>query len=156
MDLDDEIHIPAGRATVFAALNDPEILRASIPGCEELTKTSDTELEAKVVLKVGPVKARFAGKVVLDPSGAPGRFSLTGEGTGGVAGFAKGGADVELLEVEGGTLLRYTAHADVGGKIAQLGSRLLLGTARKLSAQFFESFASEVTTREAGPAAPPA
>lgn len=149
MELADEILIPAPRATVYAALNDPEILKASIPGCEELVKHSDTNLEAKVLLKVGPVKARFAGKVTLDPSGAPERFSLTGEGTGGVAGFAKGGAQVELVEQEGGTLLRYTAKADVGGKIAQLGSRLLLGTARKLAANFFESFAAAVVAREA-------
>ena len=150
MELDDEILIPAPRATVYAALNDPEILKAAIPGCEDLTKHSDTELEAKVVLKVGPVKARFSGKVTLDPAGAPAHFSLTGEGQGGVAGFAKGGAQVDLDEVEGGTLLRYTATAQVGGKIAQLGGRLLLGTARKLSAQFFESLSAEVTARSGG------
>ncbi len=150
MELDDEILIPAPRATVYAALNDPDILKAAIPGCEDLTKHSDTELEAKVVLKVGPVKARFSGKVTLDPVGAPAHFSLTGEGQGGVAGFAKGGAQVDLEEVEGGTLLRYTATAQVGGKIAQLGSRLLLGTARKLSAQFFESLSAEVTARSGG------
>ena len=153
MELDDEILIPAPRATVYAALNDPEILKAAIPGCEELTKHSDTELDAKVVLKVGPVKARFSGKVTLDPAGAPAHFSLTGEGQGGVAGFAKGDAQVDLDEVEGGTLLRYTATAQVGGKIAQLGSRLLLGTARKLSAQFFESLSAEVTARTGGPKA---
>ena len=96
MELDDEILIPAPRATVYAALNDPEILKAAIPGCEELTKHSETELDAKVVLKVGPVKARFSGKVTLDPAGAPAHFSLTGEGQGGVAGFAKGGAQVDL------------------------------------------------------------
>ncbi|WP_343078840.1 carbon monoxide dehydrogenase subunit G [Ostreiculturibacter nitratireducens] len=148
MELADEILIPAPRDTVYAALNDPEILKASIPGCEELVKESDTELEAKVVLKVGPVKARFSGKVTLDTTGAPERFSLRGEGSGGVAGFAKGGAEVELVEQEGGTLLRYDAKADVGGKIAQLGSRLLLGTAKKLAASFFESFAEEVVQRE--------
>jgi carbon monoxide dehydrogenase subunit G len=145
MDLSDEILIPAPRAQVYAALNDTEVLKASIPGCEELIRHSDTDLEAKVVLKIGPVKARFGGKVKLDYAGAPDRFSLTGEGSGGVAGFAKGGADVELIEQDGGTLLRYTAKADVGGKIAQLGSRLIMGTAKKLSAAFFENFSAAVT-----------
>jgi uncharacterized protein len=145
MDMSDEILIAAPRAQVYAALNDPEILKASIPGCEELVKHSDTDLEAKVVLKIGPVKARFAGKVTLDPSQAPDRFTLTGEGNGGIAGFAKGGAQVELIEQDGGTLLRYTATADVGGKIAQLGSRLILGTAKKLAASFFDDFALAVT-----------
>lgn len=148
MDLSDEILIPAPRAQVYAALNDTDILRASIPGCEELIRTSDTDLEAKVVLKIGPVKARFGGKVTLDPSKAPGRFSLSGEGNGGIAGFAKGGADVELVEQEGGTLLRYTAKADVGGKIAQLGNRLIQGTAKKLSGEFFARF-SEAVTKDA-------
>ena len=118
MDLSDEIFINAPRNTVYAGLNDPEILKQCIPGCEELIKHSDTELEAKVVLRVGPVRAKFGGTVVLDPSKAPGGFSLSGEGNGGVAGFAKGGADVELIEQDGGTLLRYTAKADIGGKLA--------------------------------------
>ena len=144
MDLTDEILIPAPRERVFAALNDPEILKASIPGCEELIRHSDTDLEAKVVLKIGPVKARFSGKVTLDPREAPARFSLKGEGNGGIAGFAKGGADVELIEDEGGTLLRYAAKADVGGKIAQLGNRLIQGTARKLAAEFFANFSEAV------------
>lgn len=147
MDLSDEIFILAPRAKVYAALNNPEILKAAIPGCEELVRHSETDLEAKVVLKIGPVKARFGGKVTLDPSQAPGRFSLTGEGNGGIAGFAKGGADVELIEQDGGTLLRYTAKADVGGKIAQLGSRLIMGTARKLSGEFFERFSAAVTAK---------
>lgn len=140
MDLSDEIFINAPRNTVYAGLNDPEILKQCIPGCEELIKHSDTELEAKVVLKVGPVRAKFGGNVVLDPSNAPGGFSLSGEGNGGVAGFAKGGADVELIEQDSGTLLRYTAKADIGGKLAQLGSRLVTSTANKLSKKFFESF----------------
>lgn len=145
MDLSDEILIPASRAKVYAALNDTDILKASIPGCEELVRTSDTDLEAKVVLKIGPVKARFGGKVTLDPSKAPERFSLSGEGNGGIAGFAKGGADVELVEQDGGTLLRYTAKADVGGKIAQLGNRLIQGTAKKLSGEFFARFSEAVS-----------
>lgn len=145
MELNDEILIAAPRDRVYAALNDPDILRVSIPGCEELIKHSDTDLEAKVVLKIGPVKARFAGKVKLDQTGAPGRFTLTGEGNGGIAGFAKGGASVELIEDPEGTLLRYTATADVGGKLAQLGNRLIAGTARSLSEKFFENFRAAVT-----------
>ena len=123
MEMKDEIRIEAPRARVYDALNDPDILKQSIPGCEELIKHSDTELEAKVTLKIGPVKAKFGGNVTLDKSNAPDRFSLTGEGSGGVAGFAKGGADVELEEDGDATILRYTAKADFGCKIAQLGSR---------------------------------
>ena len=147
MELTNEILIEAPKETVYAALNDPEILRRCIPGCEELIQHSPTDLEAKIVLKIGPVKARFAGNVVLDPAGAPDAFSLTGEGKGGAAGFAKGGADVTLAEAEGGTLLAYAAKAEIGGKIAQLGSRLIRSTADKLSKQFFESFAAEVAEK---------
>ncbi len=142
MELSDEIVIPAPREVVYAAMNDPEVLKASIPGCEELTRVSDNEFSAKVVLKVGPVRARFSGQVTLDRSGAPDRMALEGQGSGGVAGFARGGAEVELIEEPGGTRLRYTAKADVGGKIAQLGNRLILGTARKLSGAFFTNFAA--------------
>ena len=145
MDLSDEIFIKAPQDVVYAGLNAPEILKQCIPGCEELIKHSDTELEAKVVLRVGPVKAKFGGNVVLDPSNAPGGFSLSGEGNGGLAGFAKGGADVELEEQDGGTLLRYTAKVEIGGKLAQLGSRLVTSTANKLSKKFFEQFKEAVT-----------
>lgn len=144
MELKDEIIINAPRDDVYAALNDPEILRECIPGCEDLTKTSDTELEAKVVLKIGPVKARFNGDVTLSPDAPPERFSLTGQGNGGVAGFAKGSAEVELDEHPEGTLLRYHAKAEIGGKLAQLGSRLVESTAKKLSAKFFNSFAERM------------
>lgn len=140
MELHDEITISASRDKVYAALNDPEILKQCIPGCEELIKNSDTELEAKVVLKIGPVKAKFSGNVTLDPGNAPNGFSLKGEGNGGVAGFAKGGADVELIEQGTETLLRYTAKADIGGKLAQLGSRLVTSTSRKLAGTFFKNF----------------
>ena len=140
MELADEITIPASRAKVYEALNDVDVLKACIPGCEELEKESDTELLAKVTLKVGPVKARFSGRVTLDPGQAQDAFSLTGEGDGGVAGFAKGGADVELVEDGDATILRYTAKAETGGKIAQLGGRLITGTAKKLSKMFFEKF----------------
>ena len=144
MELSDEIMINAPKEQVYAALNDPEILKQCIPGCEELIKHSDTELEAKVVLKVGPVKARFSGDVQLDTAGAPDAFSLTGQGNGGAAGYAKGGADVTLTTDGGTTILRYKAKADIGGKLAQLGSRLIQGTAKKLAAKFFKSFADAV------------
>jgi carbon monoxide dehydrogenase subunit G len=144
MELSDEIIINAPKEQVYAALNNPEILKQCIPGCEELIKHSDTELEAKVVLKVGPVKAKFSGDVQLDTAGAPDAFSLTGQGNGGAAGYAKGGADVTLTTDGGTTILRYKAKADIGGKLAQLGSRLIQGTAKKLAAKFFKSFADAV------------
>ncbi|MEX5597039.1 carbon monoxide dehydrogenase subunit G [Pseudophaeobacter sp. C1-32P7] len=149
MELSDEIFINAPRDEVYAALNDPEVLQKVIPGCEELIKHSDTELEAKVVLKIGPVKAKFSGQVTLSPDAPPERFSLTGQGNGGAAGFAKGGAEVVLTEQDGGTLLSYTAKADIGGKLAQLGSRLIQSTAKKLAAKFFKSFSEEMEKAEA-------
>ena len=147
MELADEIKIDASKDQVYAALNDPEVLQQCIPGCEELIKHSDTELEAKVVLKVGPVKARFSGNVTLNTEGAPDEFSLTGQGNGGTAGHAKGGADVTLVADGDGTLLTYNAKAEIGGKLAQLGSRLIQSTAKKRAAKFFKSFA-EVMAQE--------
>ena len=140
MELTDEIIIPAPRDAVYKALNDVDVLKTCIPGCEELDREGENEFVAKVTLKVGPVKARFGGRVTLDSSKAPDAFSLAGEGDGGVAGFAKGGADVELIEDGDQTILRYTAKAETGGKIAQLGGRLILSTAKKLSKQFFGTF----------------
>ncbi len=145
MELADEITINAPMEKVYAALNDPEVLQQCIPGCEELIKHSDTELEAKVVLKIGPVKAKFKGDVQLDTAGAPDAFSLTGQGNGGAAGHAKGGADVTLTaEGPATTILRYEAKAQIGGKLAQLGNRLVQSTAKKLAAKFFTSFAELV------------
>ena len=141
MELADEIKIKAPKDHVYAALNDPNVLKQCIPGCEELIKHSDTELEAKVLLKVGPVKARFGGQVTLDTEGAPDQFTLSGQGSGGAAGHAKGGADVTLEEDGDATILRYEAKAEIGGKLAQLGSRLIQSTAKKLAAKFFKSFA---------------
>ena len=141
MELADEIIINAPKDQVYAALNDPEVLKQCIPGCEELIQKSDTELEAIVVLKVGPVKARFGGEVTLDKSGAPDAFSLSGQGNGGAAGHAKGGADVTLTADSDATILKYVAKAQIGGKIAQLGSRLIQSTAKKLASKFFTSFA---------------
>jgi hypothetical protein len=141
MELADEITINAPKDVVYAALNNPEILQQCIPGCEELVKHSDTELEARVVLKIGPVKARFSGNVVLNTEGAPDAFSLSGQGNGGAAGHARGGADVTLVQEGEATVLKYAAKAEIGGKLAQLGSRLVQSTAKKLAAKFFKSFA---------------
>ncbi|MEC7761846.1 MAG: carbon monoxide dehydrogenase subunit G [Pseudomonadota bacterium] len=153
MELGDEIFIEAPVEQVYAALSDPDVLRHCIPGCEELTKRSDTDLEARVALKVGPVSARFSGEVALDFVAPPTRLSLTGKGNGGAAGFASGRAEVTLTPSEGGTLLSYDATASMGGRIAQLGNRMLQGTARKLSAKFFERFSEymiEHPAREGG------
>lgn len=148
MELSDEIEISVPMQTVYDALNNVDILKKCIPGCEELVKISDDQLEAKVVLKVGPVKARFSGQVTLDASAGPENFSLSGQGNGGAAGFAKGGADVTLLQKGDITVLSYTAKAEIGGKLAQLGSRLIQSTAKKLASKFFKSF-SEVVVEEA-------
>ena len=140
MNIADELSIPGNLETVYANLIDPEILKRCIPGCEELEKTSDTDYAAKVVLKIGPVKAKFSGNVTLDISAAPTKLSLAGAGDGGLAGFAKGGADVELISQGSETILRYSAKAETGGKIAQLGARLIESTAKKLSKTFFSNF----------------
>eukprot|EP01037_Dinobryon_pediforme_P047847 gene47847-62371_t len=128
MEMTGEYRIAATRAEVWAALNDPEVLRISIPGCESLEMQSDTEMTAKVVAKIGPVKAAFTGKVRLENVNPPISYTIAGEGQGGVAGFAKGGADVSLVEDADGTVLTYTARAQIGGKLAQLGSRLIDST----------------------------
>ena len=145
MEIADEITIPAPRAVVYEALNDIAILKACIPGCESLERESDTKLVAKVTLKIGPVKAKFNGIVMLDQSKAPDGFSLSGEGEGGLAGFAKGGADVTLTEDGETTILQYSAKAETGGKIAQLGGCLITSTAKKLSKNFFEKFEKVMT-----------
>jgi uncharacterized protein len=150
MELADELIIKAPKDVVYAALNDPDVLQQCIPGCEELIKHSDTELEAKVVLKVGPVKARFAGNVDLNTEGAPDAFSLSGKGNGGTAGHAKGGADVTLTADGDTTILKYEAKAEISGKLAQLGSRLIQSTAKKLAAKFFKSFADVMENQSVG------
>jgi carbon monoxide dehydrogenase subunit G len=136
--------IEAPRALVWAALNDPEVLRQCIPGCESIEKLSDTELNAKVTLRVGPVKASFMGKVTLSDLDPPNGYTITGTGSGGAAGFAKGGAKVRLAEDGNATILSYDVNAEIGGKLAQLGGRLIDGTARKLSTEFFEKFGQAV------------
>lgn len=156
MDMTGEYRIPAPRQRVWAALNDPEILKAAIPGCEELNKVGDNDLEARVKAKVGPVSATFTGKVTLSDLNPPESYRISGEGKGGAAGFAKGGAEVNLTEDGSGTILRYTAKADVGGKLAQIGSRLIQGTAKKMADDFFGKFSAIVGDRFAAeqPAAP--
>jgi uncharacterized protein len=144
MDMTGQYRIPAPREQVWAALNDPAMLRASLPGCESLEKVSDHEFAATVVAKVGPVKAKFNGNVTLSNLNPPESYTISGEGKGGAAGFAKGGADVRLTEDGDITVLTYTAKADVGGKLAQLGSRLIDGTAKKMADEFFDNFTQQV------------
>ena len=137
-----EVVLQADRATVWARLNDAETLKASIPGCESLDKLSDTELQAVAKIKIGPVSARFKGKVNLSDLDPPNSYRISGQGDGGIAGFAKGGAKVRLADAEGGgTRLSYDVDAQVGGKIAQLGGRLIDSTAKNLAAEFFANFA---------------
>lgn len=143
MQMTDSQRIPAPREKVWAALNDPAVLQACIPGCDSLEISAPNEMTAKVTLKVGPVKASFGGKVTLSEIDAPNGYRISGEGSGGVAGFAKGGATVRL-ESDGpeATILHYAAEAQIGGKLAQLGSRLIDSTAQKLAGDFFASFAT--------------
>ncbi|MEP0518958.1 MAG: carbon monoxide dehydrogenase subunit G [Hyphomicrobiales bacterium] len=145
MDMSGEYRISAPRETVWAALNDPDILKECIPGCDSLEKTSDTEMIASVTTKVGPVKAKFKGSVTLSDINPPESYKITGEGKGGAAGFAKGGADVSLTEDGAETLLNYTAKAQVGGKLAQLGSRLIDSTAKKMADEFFGNFSKKLS-----------
>jgi carbon monoxide dehydrogenase subunit G len=156
MDMTGEYRIPAPRQRVWEGLNDPNILKDCIPGCQEIEKVSDREFTAKVVAKVGPVKATFGGKVTLSDLDPPNSYTIAGEGTGGVAGFAKGSAHVEIAEEDDGTLLKYAAQAHVGGKLAQIGSRLIGATARKMADDFFGRFAEIVPTGGAGGGTPAA
>ncbi len=157
MDMTGERRIAAPRQTVWQALNDPDTLKTSIPGCESLEKTSDTDLKATAAVKIGPVSARFTGKVQLLDLDPPNSYRIEGEGQGGVAGFAKGGAVVRLVDDGEGTLLTYDVKAQVGGKIAQLGARLIDATAKQMADAFFTRFAAEVVAlvpAGAGAAAP--
>jgi uncharacterized protein len=143
--IEGEERIAAPLQKVWEALNDPDVLRQTIPGCQSLEKKSDTEMGATVVLKIGPIKATFNGEVTLRNLNPPHSYTIQGEGKGGIAGFAKGGADVTLTaDGPRATILRYAAKADVGGKIAQLGSRLIESTSKKLAGQFFSSFGDKV------------
>src|SRR4051794_24450765 len=161
MEMTGERRIPAPRQQVWEALNDPEALRASIPGCESVERTADDQFQARVAVKLGPMSAKFGGKVKLENINPPASYTITGEGNGGAMGFAKGGADVALEELGAAeTLLRYNVKAQVGGKMAQLGARLIDSTAKQMAEQFFNRFAAlltpapaEATTAEAQPEA---
>jgi carbon monoxide dehydrogenase subunit G len=144
MDMTGEYRIAAPREAVWKALNDPAVLKLCIPGCEAVDKTSDTEFTARVVAAIGPVKAKFAGKVRLSDLDPPYGYTINGEGQGGAAGFAKGGAKVSLSQDGDGTLLSYNVNASVGGKLAQVGSRLIDGVARRMADEFFGRFAATV------------
>jgi carbon monoxide dehydrogenase subunit G len=156
MDMTGEERIAASREAVWAALNDVAVLKQCIPGCESLEKTSDTDMAAKVKLQVGPVRAAFTGKVTLSDIDPPNGYRISGEGQGGVAGYAKGGAVVRLVDDGAVTLLKYEAKADVGGKLAQLGGRLIDSTARKLAGEFFQKFGEIVGAGSAGASPSPA
>ena len=156
MDMTGERRIPAPRQVVWNALNDPDVLRVSIPGCESLEKQSDTTMRATAAVKIGPISARFTGNVLLADMDPPSGYTISGEGQGGVAGFAKGGAKVNLTEDNGATLLRYEVHAQVGGKIAQLGARLVDASAKQMADQFFDRFSAAVAPAAPATAAAPA
>jgi carbon monoxide dehydrogenase subunit G len=145
MTMNGEYQLAAPPQTVWEKLNDTETLKASIPGCETLDKVSDTEFQAVATVKIGPVKARFKGKVHLTDLNPPNSYKISGEGEGGVAGFAKGGATVALAPKDGGTLLTYNVEAQIGGKLAQLGQRLVNGAAKKVADEFFSNFAKAVS-----------
>ncbi|MBN8981327.1 MAG: carbon monoxide dehydrogenase subunit G [Rhizobiales bacterium] len=147
MDMSGEQRIPAKREVVWKALNDLAILKACIPGCQELIRTSDSEMTATAVIKVGPVSAKFQGAVTLSDIDPPNGYRITGEGQGGVAGFAKGTALVRLSEDGDETILNYEVRAEVGGKLSQLGGRLIDATAKKMSGMFFARFAEEILQR---------
>ena len=146
MDMTGEQHIPATREAVWRALNDPDILRCCIPGCQELTRHSDTEMSAVAVVKVGPISARFQGAVTLSELDPPNGYRIVGEGQGGVAGHARGGALVKLIDDGDGTLLTYVVSAQIGGKLAQLGGRMIDASAKSMSAAFFRKFAEEIAS----------
>lgn len=145
MEMNGQQIIAATREQVWEALNDPQVLRACIPGCKELDMQSATEMTATVVTKIGPVKATFKGEVTLENLNPPESYTITGEGKGGIAGFAKGGADVKLTETDEGTQLDYSVDAKIGGKLAQLGSRLIDSTAKKLAAEFFSNLSEHLS-----------
>jgi uncharacterized protein len=141
MTMTGEIELAAPREKVWEKLNDPDVQKACIPGCEELEKTDDQGFRTVAKMKVGPVSARFRGEVTLSDLDPPNGYRISGEGEGGVAGFAKGGAKVDLVEREGGSRLSYHVDAQIGGKLAQLGQRLMNGAAKKIADEFFANFA---------------
>ena len=144
MTMSGEQQLAAPREKVWAMLNDPAVLKTCIPGCETLDVIGENEFQAVATNKIGPVKARFKGKVRLTDLDPPNGYKISGEGDGGVAGFAKGGASVHLSDKDGGTLLSYNVEAQIGGKLAQLGQRLVNGAAKKMADDFFVRFAAAV------------
>jgi hypothetical protein len=148
MKMTGEQKIAAPRLQVWEALNDPDVLKQCIPGCQSLEKEDDQRFKATVAIKVGPIGARFAGAVTLSDLDPPSSYVITGEGRGGAAGFAKGGAHVTLLDDDGATLLTYEINADVGGRIAQLGGAIIDATAKRLAGDFFKRFGQIVEAPE--------
>lgn len=144
MELTGEQILPLPRERVWAALNDPEILKASVPGCESFERVDDNQFQMVMAASVGPIKARFKGKMMLTDLQPPQSYSMTFEGSGGAAGFGKGGAHVDLLTDSAGTRLVYRSHAQVGGRLAQVGARLIDGVARKMAEDFFGRFTAAV------------
>jgi carbon monoxide dehydrogenase subunit G len=147
MTMTGEVQLPADRNTVWTKLNDPEVLKSCIPGCEQLDRNAENEFQAVASVKVGPVKARWKGKVRLSDLDPPNSYRISGEGEGGVAGFAKGQATVSLGDKDGGTLLTYNVEAQIGGKLAQLGQRLINSAAKKTADDFFAKFAAAVVSK---------
>jgi len=144
MTMNGEYQLPVPRETVWMRLNDAATLKACIPGCEQLDKLSDHEFQAVATARIGPVKATFKGKITLSDLDPPNGYKITGQGDGGVAGFARGGATVTLAPKDGGTLLSYAVEAQIGGKLAQIGQRLVNGAAKKMADEFFQKFATAV------------
>jgi carbon monoxide dehydrogenase subunit G len=144
MTMTGEYQLPASQQAVWEKLNDPAVLKACIPGCQELNKTGDNGFQAVATIKIGPVKATFKGAVTLSDIDPPNGYKISGQGEGGVAGFAKGGAVVKLAPKDGGTLLTYNVEAQIGGKLAQLGQRLVNGAAKKVADDFFQNFVKAV------------
>jgi uncharacterized protein len=144
MTMTGEYQLPASQQAVWEKLNDPAVLKACIPGCQELEKTGDNGFKATATIKIGPVKATFKGNVTLSDLDPPNGYKISGQGEGGVAGFAKGGATVKLAPKDGGTLLTYNVEAQIGGKLAQLGQRLVNGAAKKVADDFFGNFVKAV------------
>jgi carbon monoxide dehydrogenase subunit G len=151
MDLTGSYTIPAKQSVVWAALNDPNILRESIPGCETLSMLSETEFAATIVAKIGPLKARFTGKVELSEIDPNNGYKIRGEGSGGVAGFAKGGARIHLQAVGDSTVLTYEIEAQIGGKLAQLGSRLITGVVNSMAEKFFTALVAKISQNHGAP-----
>jgi len=155
MDMKGEFRVPLPQDVVWRALNDPEVLKASIPGCDELIRESDTSFKGKISAAVGPVRAKFTGTATLSDIDAPNGYTLTGSGSGGAAGMVKGGAKVRLVPEGSETLLQYEASAQVAGKLAQIGSRLVDMAAKKMADDFFGNFVAQLQAAQPAAAAEP-